>query len=467
MTFQAQLVMLIWLPIVLLIFQRFSIHRAIIISFLIAWLFLPQRAGFAFQGLADYDRISATCYGIILGVILFHSQDKIKFKLSWIDIPIFLYCLSGLLSSLSNNLGLYDGLSAVLMKITEYGLPYFLGRLYLTQAKHLSELAKGIVISGIIYIPFCGVEVIIGPQLHRIVYGYFGMTDIRQSLRFGGWRPSVFMRHGLSVGMWMMAATLIAIWLWQSGTLKKLWGFSLVYIIPVMVFTCIVIKSTGAYVYLAFGIMVLLVAKYFKNNLLVVFLSLAIIFYLSLNVTGNVTAATVDRITDTLGNVFPASRVQSLEFRLDNEQVLLEKALNRPLLGWGGWGRNRVVEEMFDGTFKNTTVTDSLWIIAFGQNGIVGLVSIFAMMLVPPLYFCFKYPPKLWLHPQVAPIAVLNTILVLYALDCTLNDQFNPVFVVISGAISGFLVNNGNQINTIRKRKIIRQVPAKQLTKSE
>ncbi len=84
----------------------------------------------------------------------------------------------------------------------------------------------------------------------------------------------------------------------------------------------------------------------------------------------------------------------------------------------------------------------------------MGLVSVFAIMLTPPICFYFKYPAKLWFTKNYASIAVLNTILVLYSVDCTLNNQFNPVFILISGAVSGWLIS-GVQPNQ-KSVKIVR-----------
>src|SRR5690606_33436719 len=40
-----------------------------------------------------------------------------------------------------------------------------------------------------------------------------------------------------------------------------------------------------------------------------------------------------------------AERSQSLGFRFENEDRLLEHARQRLFFGWGGWGRNRVYNE--------------------------------------------------------------------------------------------------------------------------
>ena len=50
---------------------------------------------------------------------------------------------------------------------------------------------------------------------------------------------------------------------------------------------------------------------------------------------------------------------------LMNEELLSSRAREQFLFGWGGYGRNMI----FDGAGNAVTVTDSLWIIAFGQNG--------------------------------------------------------------------------------------------------
>ena len=453
MSFQAQLVMILWIPIVLYLFRRFSIYKAIIISFIFAWLFLPQKAGFDIPGLPDYERSSATCYAVLIGILIFAAGKQKLTRLSWIDIPIIIYCINPFFSSILNGLGIYDGLSGTLATIIQYGLPYFIGKIYLHDTKALSYLAKSILISGLIYVPLCLYEVRMSPQLHNMLYGYQG-TQFGQTFRYGGWRPAVFMRHGLSVGMWMMAATLIAFWLWQSGVVKKLWNIPIKVIVFILLVTFILLKSTGAYVYLLYGLIVLFCAKLFRFSFPLILLSFLISCYLLVASTGQLSQERIQNITSPLSLVFPEERISSLEFRLDNEHLLVQKALEQPIFGWGGWGRNRIKQENSQGILVDVSVTDSLWIISFGDGGAVALVSVFAIILIPPIYFYLKYPAKLWLTPNYAAIAVLSTILVLYSFDCTLNNQFNPVFILISGAVSGYLVDKNPR--TYKRIKIIK-----------
>ncbi len=436
---QAQLVMLAWIPIVFYIFIRFETQRAVVISFILAWLFLPQRAGFPLIGLPDYDRMSGTCYGILLATFIYDAQRFNKFKLGWLDLPMLIWCLCPFASSISNSLGVYDGLSAVLARTVAYGIPYFLGRIYLNNLAGLRKLAVGIFISGLIYVPLCLYEIRMSPQLHRIVYGYLGNQSFNQTIRYGGYRPTVFMQHGLSVGMWMTAATLIGIWLWKTGVIRQLWGIPMSWLVSALIITFVLIKSTGAYFLLVLGIAILFVSWQFRTAILLVFLIVSMTLYLAQNALTE--TYITDQIVASLDEVVPQERLQSLEFRFNNEELLADKARKRIVFGWGGWGRNRVYDYNWEGELVDISVTDSLWIIAFGINGFIGLIAVFGSSLLPVLsFFWLRYPARTWLNPRVAPAAVLAVIITLYMLDCTLNNQTNPIFTLASGGIAGLIL---------------------------
>jgi hypothetical protein len=65
-------------------------------------------------------------------------------------------------------------------------------------------------------------------------------------------------------------------------------------------------------------------------------------------------------------------RAGSLAFRIKNENMLVQKALQQPLFGWGGWKRSFICAKT---TGETVSVPDGLWIIAFGQNGLFGLTA--------------------------------------------------------------------------------------------
>jgi hypothetical protein len=81
-------------------------------------------------------------------------------------------------------------------------------------------------------------------------------------------------------------------------------------------------------------------------------------------------------VASTLG----PERVQSLEFRFDNEDILLIKGSERLTFGWGGFGRERVYDAE---TGKDLVIQDGHWISVFGQMGLLGFACFFALLLWP------------------------------------------------------------------------------------
>src|SRR5688572_29661985 len=173
-----------WIPVVFFLFMIFPPRRAVLVAFLLAWLFLPM-AGIQIAGLPDYTKMSATCFGVLLAAAVFDADRLLSFRLSWIDIPVGVYCCSPFVTSVINGLGMYDGVSNVVNQTVAWGLPYFIGRVYFSDPQGVRELAVAMVIGGMVYIPLCWFEMRISPQLHRFVYGYH-QHNFYQQVRYGG-----------------------------------------------------------------------------------------------------------------------------------------------------------------------------------------------------------------------------------------------------------------------------------------
>lgn len=63
-------------------------------------------------------------------------------------------------------------------------------------------------------------EVRLSPQLHRIFYGYFPHS-FAQQVRGGGFRPVVFLQHGLWVAFFAMMMTVVTFALWCQNKQKS------------------------------------------------------------------------------------------------------------------------------------------------------------------------------------------------------------------------------------------------------
>lgn len=408
-------------------------RRAVIAAYVAAWLFLPVYS-YSVPGLPDWTKVSATSVSLLLGLTIFDFHRMIQFRPRWIDFPMIAWCLSSVPSALLNGLGLYDGLSNSLDLVVVWGLPYFLGRLYFSDVDSLHDLAMGLFLGGVVYVPLCLFELRMSPQLHAIVYG-FDPTRFEMNVRFGGWRPTVFMTHGLMVAMWMSMCSLVGIWLWVNGSLKPWRGYAPGWFVIPLVVTTVLCKSTGALVLLLAGLLLLWWVYRFRTRAPMVVLALVAPLYILVRITGIWSG---DEFVDA-ANMVSAERAESLETRLNNEDSLADKALKRPFFGWGGWGRSRVSDE----TGRDISVTDGLWIIEFGVRGFVGLIAMLSVLLFPYVALCRRLPAWEWIRPYAGHVAALTAVVGFYLLDCLANAMVNPIYVLAAGGITGLMLHRG------------------------
>ena len=192
--------------------------------------------------------------------------------------------------------------------------------------------------------------------------------------------------------------------------------------------TVVLCKSTGALTLLALGVALLWVAVRSGSSLPIWALVLVPMLYIPAHITGWWSGEDVVR----LAGVLDEERAGSFEFRLRNENILIAKALQRPVFGWGGWNRARVYNE--EG--KDISITDGLWVIALGNHGMAGLGSLTATILLPVALLLRRHPAQSWKDPQVAPAAALAVLLNIYMIDNISNDMFNPIYMLTCGGLT-------------------------------
>ncbi len=433
-----------WIPLVLLLFSKLKPQRAVITAFLVAWLFLPE-AKYEVSGLPNYTKMTATCWGVFIAAFFFDRKRLYAFRLKPIDLPMLLWCMIPIASSLSNGLGFYDGFSFFFRRSFTWGAPYLIGRVYFNELKALKELSFGIFIGGLVYIPFCLFENIMSPQLHNLVYG-FHQHSFNQSYRWGGWRPMVFMEHGLMVGVWMMAASLIGFWMLLTGSVKKILGLPLIWPLSLLFITFAMARSTGAWALSIIGAVVLVATRQFKRPVAIICLAFIPVIYMGLRSTGSWTGYNLQEF---IADNISVERAYSLRARMENENILVEKALQRPVVGWGGWGRSRV----YDDAGKDISITDGFWVIIMGQNGLLGLGAFTVVFLLPCFIFARVLAKTNRDGPSLNTVAPLALLIVLYMIDNLLNAMINPIFTVVAGGLSGLNADSLNVGKTLIPRK--------------
>jgi len=420
-----------WPVVVIALFTLVRPRVAVATSFLGAWLFLPM-AGYEFQGWPGYSKVEAAAYGALLGVFLFDFARLSRLRVSLLDVPVIVWCLTPMASSLTNGLGAYDGASAVFSQVMAWGVPYLMGRLYFADLEGLRTLAIAIVVGGLLYVPLCLFEVRMSPRLHIWVYG-FHQHSWRQAYAFGGWRPTVFMQHGLAVGMWMTTASITALWLWWSGALRRIGSFAMGYIVPALIVTTVLCKSAGAIGLLAIGAAAFAITRQVRTAAAVWCLALLPVVYMGARGSGVWDGS---HLLTAVESVVP-SKEGSLRYRMEAEDVLAEHARRQLVFGWGGHSRNRPAEMGYEDA--ETVATDGFWIITLGQHGLVGLTAVASIILLPVVVFLWRVPAPTWRQPAVAPVAALAVVLILFMADSLFNAMMNPVYVLAAGGLSGAL----------------------------
>ncbi|MCA8921776.1 MAG: O-antigen ligase domain-containing protein [Planctomycetes bacterium] len=425
----ADLALILMFPLGVLLFAVLSPVRAVVGGFLIGYLFLPQTLIKMPGVLPDYDRTTAMVLGVLAGVCVFDLGRLLSYRPSWIDLPALVWVVGPFATSMSNGLGPYEGVSSILDQSLEFGIPYLLARVYFSDAVGVRTLVGGLVLGAMLYIPLCLYEVRMSPQLHRIVYGMH-QHRFAQTYRLGGWRPTVFLQHGLAVGMWMSMGTLISWWVVISGSFRRSESF-LVPALAVLAVTTLLVKSLGALVLMLCGGFALYLSRTLGVRWLVVALTLIPPSYYAVRISG---AWTGDRFVTAIRKNVSADRAQSVEFRLENETLLIDRALKRPLLGWGRWGRSMLYAE----SGKKITTADGRWILAFGRFGYVGLCGLTLAFLLPTWLWLSTVPPPLLGRADLAPATGLCVLLSLFAIDSLLNAMPNPFMPMAAGALGGF-----------------------------
>ncbi len=428
MTLLVPITLFTWPLVVVALFACLRPSLATAYAFAAGWCFLPV-AGYSLPGVPDYTKSFATIIGVLLGIGIFSPSNFLRLRPSVLDLPSVILCCAPFVTSITNGLGPYDGMSAAVNHCVTWGLPYWIGRCTYTNYDEIADLTQAIIVCGLIYVPLCLWEVKMSPQLHRHIYGY-QQHSFAQTFRGGGWRPVVFMQHGLQVAMWMCGCLILCFSQWWIGRTQLLCRMPMTLVFTAFGVTFLLLKSTGAYALALLGFVLLLLVRRQRASWPLLAIPLLVVLYLAGRTSEIYTGRGLEDFTrEYVGE----ARADSLKTRLDNEDRLIAKAKEQWLFGWGGWGRNRV----YNDRGRDITITDGLWIIVFGVNGMVGLSAWYAVFLGGPCAVAL-FSPSRWRSlapPDAANLAGLSTICSLSALDSLPNAMVLPIFTVTVGAL--------------------------------
>jgi hypothetical protein len=299
---------------------------------------------------------------------------------------------------------------------------------YLNTREGHRVLLEVIAISGIAYTFPALLEVRLSPQLHVWVYGFFP-NDFAQHVRDGGFRPIVFLNHGLMVGIFFCMSIIACVVLYREARREKrpavAWLLAAVWV----TMTLYLSKNLGALALaLIFAPAALLLGRRMQVAVSV-FVAFVVMFYPMLRGAGWIPVDAVHNMALSISE----ERAASLKFRLDNEDALLTHANEKPIAGWGSWGRNSLWDPE---SGRMTSITDGIWLNFIGVYGWMGYIGRFGLLTVPILFFAMRkktFGPSL-LTPGL--ILVLAADLV----DLLPNAGLVNYVWLIAGAVAGYVL---------------------------
>lgn len=420
-----------------------------LLSLMLGWMLLPM-GEVDLPGIPPVNKNTVTAGAALLGVIIFDSAALSRFKPNLLDLPMAIWCLVPVLSVVANGpmdsgpeaapwaesgLEYYDGIALFFTHTVTWGVPWLLGRIYLGDTAGQRDFLLVMFFMGLLYMPMTWVEMVMSPQWHRWMYGVHGHTDFSQTERYGMWRPTVFMQHGLMVAFFMTSCTLAGYTAWKMGLLKRVKGLPSYLPLSVLGATAVMCLSMGAWIQLVMGVVMIETIKRLRLPMLLVILALVPPIYLTARVGLGMSA---DVIQENVAKV-NQDRSESLGFRFRNEDMVMEHAMQRPVLGWAGWNRERI----YDQNGKIVGVSDGLWVITLGRYGIVGVISLYSWLLIPAVLALRKLPTtKGSLAPFAGTIAVALIVLQL-AIDTLPNAMTGPAYVAAAGGLASLASMRG------------------------
>lgn len=428
----AAVVAIAWPFVVFILFFLMKPREAIINSIVYGFLFLPN-INFHVTGVPHINKFNLTVLPVYVLSWLFAFRHHLNFRFRPVDFIIVLWGISPLFSSLSNELGFYDGLSISYNRLVSYGSAYFLGRVFFGKLEDKLVILKTIFYGAIVLLPFIFYESRFSPMLHHDVYGYHP-HEFQQTIRFEGWRPVIFFRHGLQMGLWIAVAAVSGVWLFRKGLITNLADHPTERMVKFTLLVTLFIanavsKSAGSLLILIAGLAILFLTDFFVASTFLRLGALISPIFLGLRISGIVTGKWFTETFSYLNTL----RAQSLQFRFDNENLAIQHALNQPFFGWGSWGREKF---NFISRVTSLSIYDSLWIISFSMNGFFGLILLVGLYITPTFVFMSNFRnPKHWRQPHLSA-ALLGCVAVLMVLfDNLLNDHPVPVYYMLIGSL--------------------------------
>jgi hypothetical protein len=446
----AYLMLLAWPFVCLVLLRTQSVERAIIWSILGGYLLLPPLAEFNLPLVPSMDKVSIPSLSV-LAILVFATAHKVRLlpegRLARVLVALLVFSaiptvltnrepiLFEVLSGADPILFLIDALpgqsvrdvGSVLIGQVLTIVPFLIARQFLSSDTGLREILVALMVGAIAYSVPSLIEIRFSPQMNVWVYGFF-QHSFEQTMRAGGFRPIVFLPHGLWLALFVCTAAMSAAALARTTPRLERWKMILwtLYLV-VFLFAC---KSAAS---IAYGLFLVPLVYFAPRRWLILLATLFALVAITYPMLRNVGVVPTDAIVAKVATVNP-DRAQSLGYRFNNETQLLARAAEKPAFGWSGWGRS-LVRDSENGEIL--TIPDGRWIIVFGSFGWLGYIAEFGLLALPLLLLGVHVlrNREAQLSPYLGAVAL---ILGITLMDMLLNATLTPFTWLTAGAVLGY-----------------------------
>lgn len=436
----AYFILFSWPVVAFFLFRRLPREEALVWSILGAYMLLPVGVFIDLPAIPALDKTSVpNIAAFILCFLLLREKIRLVPTNGIAKVAVILFVAAPFVTTLGNGdrvfigsnsfagLTIYDAVSALLRQLITVS-PLLLGRQFLgTESAHRTMI-RVLVVAGLIYsIPML-FEIRFSPQLHILTYGFFPHS-FGQAARDGGFRPVVFLGHGLLVALFIAMMFMAAVAVWKAR--ERVFRFPAIFSVAYLGVLVILCKSAGALIFAVLGFVLL---AFTGPRIKLMIAASIVLIALSYPILRGADLIPTESLVSSAASNFNEERAESLDFRFTHEDRLLEHANRRPFFGWGGYGRNRPVDE-----YGRIAITDGYWVIIIGSFGWIGYLGEMGLLCAPILLLAyFSRKRKLQIPPYTLALCL---IFAMNVLDLLPNASLRPFTWLLAGAILGYAEN--------------------------
>jgi hypothetical protein len=434
--------LLLWGPLCLFVYTRTTVVRATAFTMFGGLLLLPNHAFLKLPAIPPLTKDVIPGIVAVLGILLVarvRPSSPFRGRGIWFVVLAVGAVGTGLTNgdSLSFGLrrlpgiGLYDSYYRIVGSTLSLLLPFWAGRLATRDAKAAREAMAMLALALVLYAPLILLEIRLAPFLHRAVYGVHAFENFSMARRGGGFRPNVFLNHGLPLAVLVSAAVMSAALL---ARLRKPVGpiRSSRLVLGGLLVLQVLCKSFGGLIFGVVGAAVVFFASLRIQHRFAALLVSLVIGYPLLRANDLVPD---EMLLEYIEQISSSDRAASLEYRFVNEEALVVRAMERPLFGWGTWGRAEIYDLV---SGRNLSVRDGAWIIILGDQGFVGFAGTFGLLIGPVL---MAWRRRRWARSleEQHTLAALSVIVAFYTLDLLPNGLFNSLPFFLAGMLDALV----------------------------